>query len=116
MAAEHPCTHVYALCLWLRGCRPCTYKLVMTIIITTVCAPQMTKNVSAAAAEAEAERQKRNKAGLDAVLASLQAAKKVNVLDKSRSDWDTFKQSDTKARTLPTSLTKTALLLHRHSR
>ncbi|EIE22111.1 BCNT-domain-containing protein [Coccomyxa subellipsoidea C-169] len=52
-------------------------------------------SVSAAAAEAEAEKQKRNKAGLDAVLASLQAAKKVNVLDKSRSDWSTFKQSDT---------------------
>lgn len=63
--------------------------------------PQMTKNISAAQAHAEAEKQKRNKAGLDAVLASLQAAKKVNVLDKSRSDWDTFKQSDTKARSLP---------------
>ncbi|KAK9916406.1 hypothetical protein WJX75_002220 [Coccomyxa subellipsoidea] len=57
---------------------------------------EMTKNMSAAEAQAEAEKQKRNKAGLDAVLASLQAAKKVNVLDKSRSDWDTFKQSDTK--------------------
>ncbi len=54
----------------------------------------------AAAAEAEAEKEKRNQAGLDAVLASLQAAKKVNVLDKSRSDWSTFKQSDTQARSL----------------
>jgi len=59
----------------------------------------MTRTVGTA--EAEAERQKRNKAGLDAVLASLQAAKKVNVLDKSRSDWTTFKKSDTKACTLP---------------
>jgi hypothetical protein len=58
-------------------------------------AVQMTKAV--AAAEAEAEKQKRNKAGLDAVLASLQAAKKVNVLDKSRSDWKDFKRSDSKA-------------------
>lgn len=46
-------------------------------------------------AEAEAEKQARNKAGLDAVLASLQAAKKANVLDKSRSDWTDFKQSNT---------------------
>ncbi len=58
---------------------------------------QMTKTVSVAAAAAEAEKQKRNKAGLDAVLASLQAAKKVNILDKSRSDWSTFKTSNTKA-------------------
>lgn len=57
---------------------------------------QMTKAV--AATEAEAEKQKRNKAGLDAVLASLQAAKKVNVLDKSRSDWKDFKKSDIKVR------------------
>ncbi|BDA40355.1 probable craniofacial development protein 1 at C-terminar half [Coccomyxa sp. Obi] len=55
---------------------------------------EMTKTVSVAAAEAE--KQKRNKAGLDAVLASLQAAKKVNILDKSRSDWSTFKTSNTK--------------------
>lgn len=37
----------------------------------------------------------RKKAGLDAVLASLAQAKKVTVLDKSRSDWRDFKQSDT---------------------
>jgi hypothetical protein len=54
-------------------------------------APQMTVSK----ADAEAEKQARNKAGLDAVLASLQAAKKANVLDKSRSDWTDFKQSDT---------------------
>ena len=60
--------------------------------------PQVTKSVGAAeaAAQAEAEAKKRNKAGLDSVLASLQAAKKVNVLDKSRSDWKEFKTSDTK--------------------
>ena len=46
-------------------------------------------------AEADAEKQARNKAGLDAVLASLQAAKKANVLDKSRSDWTDFKHSNT---------------------
>jgi hypothetical protein len=59
---------------------------------------QVTKSVGAAeaAAQAEAEAKKRNKAGLDSVLASLQAAKKVNVLDKSRSDWKEFKTSDTK--------------------
>lgn len=59
---------------------------------------QVTKSVGAAeaAAQAEAEAKKRNKAGLDSVLASLQAAKKVNVLDKSRSDWKDYKTSDTK--------------------
>lgn len=59
---------------------------------------QVTKSVGAAeaAAQAEAEAKKRNKAGLDSVLASLQAAKRVNVLDKSRSDWKEFKTSDTK--------------------
>ena len=51
-----------------------------------------------AAAQAEADAAKRNKAGLDSVLASLQAAKKVNVLDKSRSDWRDFKTSDAKVR------------------
>ena len=59
---------------------------------------QVSKSVSAAesAAQAEAEAKQRNKAGLDSVLASLQAAKKVNVLDKSRSDWREFKTGDTK--------------------
>ena len=33
-------------------------------------------------------------AGLDAVLASLDAAKKVSVLDKSRADWQGFKKAD----------------------
>ena len=58
---------------------------------------QVSKSVTAAeaAAQAEAEAKRRNKAGLDSVLASLQAAKKVNVLDKSRSDWKEFKTSDT---------------------
>lgn len=58
----------------------------------------MSKSVTAAeaAAQAEVEAKRRNKAGLDSVLASLQAAKKVNVLDKSRSDWKDFKTSDTK--------------------
>ena len=46
------------------------------------------------AAEVEAEKAKRKQAGLDAVLASLQGAKKVNVLDKSRNDWTTFKSAD----------------------
>lgn len=59
---------------------------------------QVTKQVAAAeaAAQAEAEASRANKAGLDSVLASLQAAKKVNVLDKSRLDWQGFKTSDTK--------------------
>ena len=59
---------------------------------------QVTKQVAAAdaAAQAEADAARRNKAGLDSVLASLQAAKKVNVLDKSRSDWRDFKTSDAK--------------------
>ena len=61
---------------------------------------QVTKQVAVAdaAAQAEAEAAKRNKAGLDSVLASLQAAKKVNVLDKSRSDWRDFKTSDAKVK------------------
>ena len=61
---------------------------------------QVTKQVAAAdaAAQAEADAARRNKAGLDSVLASLQAAKKVNVLDKSRSDWRDFKTSDAKVR------------------
>ena len=61
---------------------------------------QVTKQVGAAeaAAQAEAEAARRNKAGLDSVLASLQAAKKVNVLDKSRSDWKDYKTSDAKVR------------------
>ena len=61
---------------------------------------QVTKQVAVAdaAAQAEADAARRNKAGLDSVLASLQAAKKVNVLDKSRSDWRDFKTSDAKVR------------------
>ena len=46
-------------------------------------------------AEKHKEREHRNKAGLDAVLASLEGAKKVNVLDKSRDDWGQFKKADT---------------------
>lgn len=47
----------------------------------------------AAAAEAAAAAA-RKQAGLDAVLASLQQAKKVTVLDKSRADWKDYKQAD----------------------
>lgn len=36
------------------------------------------------------------KGGLDALLGSLQQARKVNVLDKSRMDWGDFKSSDVK--------------------
>ena len=56
---------------------------------TSTCCDGVQMTVSKA--EADAEKQARNKAGLDAVLASLQAAKKANVLDKSRSDWTDFK-------------------------
>lgn len=38
------------------------------------------------------------KGGLDALLGTLQQAKKVNVLDKSRMDWGDFKSSDVKVR------------------
>ncbi|KAK9840794.1 hypothetical protein WJX81_005189 [Elliptochloris bilobata] len=55
---------------------------------------QMSRSVAEAELEAE-KAAKRKQAGLDAVLASLQAAKKVNVLDKSRADWSTFKQANT---------------------
>ncbi|KAK9824451.1 hypothetical protein WJX72_010349 [[Myrmecia] bisecta] len=51
---------------------------------------QVTKQV--AVAESEADKKARKKAGLDAVLASLQQAKKVNVLDKSRHDWTDYKK------------------------
>ncbi|PRW18331.1 craniofacial development 1 [Chlorella sorokiniana] len=45
-------------------------------------------------AEAEAAAAAKKQAGLDAVLASLQQAKKVTVLDKSRADWKDFKKTD----------------------
>ncbi|EFN58400.1 hypothetical protein CHLNCDRAFT_19583 [Chlorella variabilis] len=51
------------------------------------------KEAQRAEAEAEAAAEKK-KAGLDAVLASLQQAKKVTVLDKSRADWKDFKKAD----------------------
>ncbi len=60
---------------------------------------QMSRSVAEADVEAE-KAAKRRQAGLDAVLASLQAAKKVNVLDKSRADWSTFKQANMEARAL----------------
>ena len=41
------------------------------------------------------------KGGLDALLGSLQQAKKVNVLDKSRMDWGDFKSSDVKVSKSP---------------
>lgn len=50
------------------------------------------KEAQKAAAEAEAAARKQ--AGLDAVLASLQQAKKVTVLDKSRADWKDYKKKD----------------------
>lgn len=53
--------------------------------------------VSKTATQEEAEKLKERdskKSGIDAVLASLQAAKKVNVLDKSRDDWGQFKKTD----------------------
>ena len=40
----------------------------------------------------EAEKKASN--GLDSVLASLQATKKVTIMDKSRDDWGTLKKSD----------------------
>ncbi len=60
-------------------------------------AVQVTRSLAEADAAAERAAERR-RAGLDAVLASLQAAKKVNVLDKSRADWSTFKQANTEAR------------------
>ncbi len=60
-------------------------------------AAQVTRSLAEADAAAERAAERR-RAGLDAVLASLQAAKKVNVLDKSRADWSTFKQANTEAR------------------
>ena len=38
--------------------------------------------------------EQRKKAGLDAVLQSLQKTQKINVLDKSRQDWGAFKKTD----------------------
>lgn len=52
------------------------------------------KEAQKAAADAEAGAAERKKAGLDAVLESLQQAKKVTVLDKSRADWKDFKKTD----------------------
>lgn len=49
-----------------------------------------------AATEHDAKAQDIKKGGLDALLGSLQQAKKVNVLDKSRMDWGDFKSSDVK--------------------
>ena len=54
--------------------------------------------VSKTASQEEADKLKEKeakKSGIDAVLASLEAAKKVNVLDKSRDDWGQFKKADT---------------------
>lgn len=44
--------------------------------------------------EAGSDAAARKKAGLDAVLESLAQAKKITVLDKSRSDWKHFKKAD----------------------
>jgi len=41
------------------------------------------------------DREENTQVGMDAVLASLQGAKKVNVLEKSRGDWGEFKKGDT---------------------
>ena len=54
----------------------------------------MLPQVPTAPGDAKAEQHKRNKAGLDAVLASLQATKKVSVLDKSRHDWAGYKKDN----------------------
>lgn len=70
---------------------------VCALVLILSATAQMSRTV--AEADLEAERAaKRKQAGLDAVLASLQAAKKVNVLDKSRADWSTFKRANTQAR------------------
>ena len=47
------------------------------------------------AEQLERKEKERKRAGIDAVLASLESAKKVNVLDKSRDDWGNFKSEDT---------------------
>lgn len=53
------------------------------------------REVDAASKEAaRAQGSAAKKAGLDAVLESLAQAKKVTVLDKSRSDWKDFKKTD----------------------
>lgn len=57
----------------------------------------MSKLATAEEAEKVREKEKEKdakKSGIDAVLASLEAAKKVNVLDKSRDDWGQFKKTD----------------------
>lgn len=54
----------------------------------------MTKQATQEEAEKLKEKEKEKKSGIDAVLASLEAAKKVNVLDKSRDDWGNFKKTD----------------------
>ena len=48
--------------------------------------------------EAMKQAEKTGGRGLDAVLQSLQAAKKVNVLDKSRQDWSGYKKDHTHVR------------------
>lgn len=56
---------------------------------------QVKKTATAEEAEQlERKERERKGAGLDAVLASLESAKKVNVLDKSRDDWGNFKSED----------------------
>lgn len=55
-----------------------------------ICTEAVAKPAEASAA-AKAAKQK---SSLDAVLSSLQATKKANVLDKSRGDWTAFKKSD----------------------
>lgn len=55
---------------------------------------QVTKQATQEEAEKLKEKEKEKKSGIDAVLASLEAAKKVNVLDKSRDDWGNFKKTD----------------------
>lgn len=60
----------------------------------TVAREVATGSKEATKAAAEAESAAKKKAGLDAVLASLEHAKKVTVLDKSRADWGQYKKAD----------------------
>lgn len=60
-----------------------------------MCDQVTTLATSEEAARLEQKERERKKAGLDAVLASLEGTKKVNVLDKSRDDWGTFKSGNT---------------------
>jgi len=55
---------------------------------------QVSKLASVEEAQKVKEKEERNHLGMDAMLASLQGSKKVNVLEKSRGDWGQFKKGD----------------------